>query len=302
MGDRSEVNGASPLIQWTPSNPTREREQKWQQFRPSERTVAGRSGEAEGAGRVHHRWHSRHRRRDRSQLGDAGRDGGRRLQQQRGGGAGIRGRLEGFGIAASIHRGDVASYEDCQRTMHHVLEQHGRLDILVNNAGITADKAILKMEEDDWYKVLGVNLSGAFFTSKAALGHMLDRGTGRIVNISSIVGQIGNIGQSNYAASKSGLFGLTMTLAREAAASLQRSGKFDPDGIGLTVNCVAPGFIETEMLATVPEKVLDKIRAQIPLGRLGRPEEVARVVHFLCADASSYITGQIWAVNGGQEM
>lgn len=210
--------------------------------------------------------------------------------------------LEGFGIDASIHRGDVASYEDCQRTMHHVLEQHGRLDILVNNAGITADKAILKMEEDDWYKVLGVNLSGAFFTSKTALGHMLDRGTGRIVNISSIVGQIGNIGQSNYAASKSGLFGLTRTLAREAAASLQRSGKFDPDAIGLTVNCVAPGFIETEMLATVPEKVLDKIRAQIPLGRLGRPEEVARVVHFLCADASSYITGQIWAVNGGQEM
>ena len=178
----------------------------------------------------------------------------------------------------------------------------GDLDILVNNAGITADKSILKMEEDDWYKVLGVNLSGAFFTSKTALGHMLDRGTGRIVNISSIVGQIGNIGQSNYAASKSGLFGLTRTLAREAAASLQRSGKFDPDAIGLTVNCVAPGFIETEMLATVPDKVLDKIRAQIPLGRLGRPEEVARVVHFLCADASSYITGQIWAVNGGQEM
>ena len=210
--------------------------------------------------------------------------------------------LEEFGVPASIHQGDVASYEDCRRTMHHVLEQHGRLDILVNNAGITADESILKMEEDDWHKVLGVNLSGAFFTSKAALGHMLDRGTGRIVNISSIVGQIGNIGQSNYAASKSGLFGLTTTLAREAAANLQKSGKADPDGIGLTVNCVAPGFIETEMLATVPEKVLDKIKAQIPLGRLGRPEEVARVVHFLCADASSYITGQVWAVNGGQDM
>jgi len=211
-------------------------------------------------------------------------------------------KLEEFGVPASIHRGDVASYEDCQRTMHHVLEQHGRLDILVNNAGITADKGILKMEEDDWHKVLGVNLTGAFFTSKAALGHMLDRGTGRIVNISSIVGQTGNIGQSNYAASKSGLFGLTTTLARETAANLQKSGKADPDGIGLTVNCVAPGFIETEMLATVPEKVLDKIKAQIPLGRLGRPEEVARVVHFLCADASSYITGQVWAVNGGQDM
>ena len=161
--------------------------------------------------------------------------------------------LEGFGVPASIHRGDVASYEDCQRTMHHVLEQHGRLDILVNNAGITADKSILKMEEDDWYKVLGVNLSGAFFTSKAALGHMLDRGTGDRQHLLDRRA-IGNIGQSNYAASKSGLFGLTMTLAREAAASLQRSGKFDPDGIGLTVNCVAPGFIETEMLATVPTR------------------------------------------------
>ena len=138
--------------------------------------------------------------------------------------------------------------------------------------------------------------------SKGALEHMLDRGTGRIVNISSIVGQIGNIGQTNYAASKSGMFGLTMSLAREVASNLQKSGKADPDGIGLTINTVAPGFIETEMLESIPEKVLDRIRAQIPLGRLGRPEEVARVVHFLCADASSYITGQVWAVNGGQEM
>jgi NAD(P)-dependent dehydrogenase (short-subunit alcohol dehydrogenase family) len=210
--------------------------------------------------------------------------------------------LEDLGAEASIHQGNVASCEDCQRTVREVIEQHGRLDILVNNAGITADKAILKMAEDDWYKVLAVNLSGAFFMSKGALEHMLDRGTGRIVNISSIVGQIGNIGQTNYAASKSGMFGLTMSLAREVASNLQKSGKADPGGIGLTVNTVAPGFIETEMLDSIPEKVLDRIRAQIPLGRLGRPEEVARVVHFLCADASSYITGQVWAVNGGQEM
>jgi acetoacetyl-CoA reductase/3-oxoacyl-[acyl-carrier protein] reductase len=113
---------------------------------------------------------------------------------------------------------------------------------------------------------------------------------------------MGNVGQVNYSASKSGLFGLTKSLAREAAFALQRSGKLDPEGIGITVNTVAPGYIETEMLETVPEKVLDRIKAQIPLGRLGRPEEVARVVHFLCADASSYITGQIFAVNGGQEM
>ena len=147
-----------------------------------------------------------------------------------------------------------------------------------------------------------MNLSGAFFMSQAALEHMMERGTGRIVNISSIVGQIGNIGQTNYAASKSGMFGFTKSLAREAAFNLQKSGKRDDHGIGLTVNAVAPGFIETEMLASVPEKVLDGIRKQVPLGRLGRADEVARVVHFLCADASAYITGQVWAVNGGQEM
>ncbi len=210
--------------------------------------------------------------------------------------------LSKLGIAASIHQGNVASADDCKRTVADVIEQHGRLDILVNNAGITLDKPILKMADDDWYKVLAVNLSGAFFMSKMALEHMLDRGTGRIVNISSIVGQIGNIGQTNYAASKSGMFGLTKTLAREAAFNLQKAGKLDSHGIGLTVNAVAPGFIETEMLDTIPDKVLDRIRSQVPLGRLGRPDEVARVVHFLCADASAYITGQAWAVNGGQEM
>ncbi len=210
--------------------------------------------------------------------------------------------LEELGADASIHQGNVASAEDCQRTVQEVIDRHGRLDILINNAGITSDRSILKMAQDDWYKVLAVNLSGSFFMSQAALHHMMERGTGRIVNISSIVGQIGNIGQTNYAASKSGMFGLTTSLAREAASNLQRSGKSDPTGIGLTVNAVAPGFIETEMLESIPEKVLDKIRAQIPLGRLGRPEEVARVVHFLSADASSYITGQVWAVNGGQEM
>jgi NAD(P)-dependent dehydrogenase (short-subunit alcohol dehydrogenase family) len=138
--------------------------------------------------------------------------------------------------------------------------------------------------------------------SKPALEHMIERGTGRIINISSIIGQMGNIGQANYAASKSGLFGLTMTMAREAAFALERAGKLDDHGIGLTVNAVAPGFTETEMLEAVPEKVLDKIRAQIPLRRLGRQEEVARVVHFLAADASSYITGQVWSVNGGMDM
>ncbi len=210
--------------------------------------------------------------------------------------------LESLGIQASIHGGNVSSCEDCRRTISEVIERHGRLDILVNNAGITLDKTVLKLSEDDWQKVIGVNLSGAFYMSKSALEHMLERGSGRIVNISSIIGEIGNVGQVNYAASKSGLFGLTKSLAREAAFHLKRADKLDPNGIGLTVNTVTPGYVETEMIGTVPEKVLDKIRAQIPLGRLGRPEEIARVVHFLCADASSYITGQIWGVNGGHEM
>jgi acetoacetyl-CoA reductase/3-oxoacyl-[acyl-carrier protein] reductase len=210
--------------------------------------------------------------------------------------------LKQMGAESSIHQGNVASADDCKRTVGEVIDQHGRLDILVNNAGITIDKPILKMAEDDWYTVLAVNLSGAFFMAQSALQHMVERGTGRIINISSIVGQIGNIGQTNYAASKSGLFGLTMTLAREAAFNLKKGDKLDPDGVGITVNTVAPGFIETEMLDSIPEKVLDRIRGQIPLGRLGRVDEVARVVHFLAADASSYITGQVWAVNGGQEM
>ena len=202
----------------------------------------------------------------------------------------------------SVHKGDIASPDDCRRTVQEVIEQQGRLDILVNNAGITADRGVLKMTDDDWQKVLDVNLSGAFFLSQAALRHMLERGSGRIINISSVIGEMGNIGQVNYAAAKSGMFGLTKTLAREACFQLQKSGKLDDDGIGITVNTVTPGFIATEMLATVPEKVLDSIRAKIPMNRLGKPEEIARVVHFLAADASGYITGQVWGVNGGLDM
>ena len=155
--------------------------------------------------------------------------------------------------------------------MSEVIEQHGRLDILVNNAGITIDKTVLKMTDEDWYKVIAVNLSGAFFMSQAVLPHIIERGSGRIVNISSIIGEMGNIGQANYAASKSGLFGLTKTLAREAAFQLERAGKLEEDGIGITVNTVAPGFIATEMLEHIPEQVLDGIKDEIPVGRLGRP-------------------------------
>jgi acetoacetyl-CoA reductase/3-oxoacyl-[acyl-carrier protein] reductase len=200
----------------------------------------------------------------------------------------------------TVHRGDIGSADDCRRTVAEVIDQHGRLDILINNAGITVDRTVLKMVDDDWRRVIDVNLSGAFYLSQAALKHMLERGSGRIVMISSVIGETGGIGQANYAAAKSGLLGLTKTLAREAAMQLQRAGS--TEGIGITVNAVTPGFTATEMLGTVPEKVLDGIRAKIPLGRLGQPEEIARVVHFLAADASSYITGQVWGVNGGLDM
>ncbi len=216
--------------------------------------------------------------------------------------ADLLGTTRRHGAAASAHRGNVGSAGDCRRTVAEVIDTHGRLDILVNNAGITIDKTVSAMTEEDWYNVLAVNLSGAFFLSQAALEHMVSRGTGRIVNVSSVVGETGNIGQANYAASKSGLFGLTKTLAKEAAYMLAKSGKRSDDGIGITVNTVAPGLITTEMTAAIPDKVMEKLTSQIPVGRAGRPEEVARVVHFLAADASSYITGQVWSVNGGMDM
>jgi len=206
------------------------------------------------------------------------------------------------GLRGSIHRGNIGSPEDCRRTVSEVAAHHGRLDILVNNAGITIDKTVLKLTDEDWYRVIAVNLSGAFFMSQAVLPHMIERGSGRIINISSVVGEMGNIGQANYAASKSGLFGLTKTLAREAAFQLKKAGKLDEDGTGITVNTVAPGFIATEMLEHIPDKVLQRFKEKIPLGRLGRPDEIARVVHFLAADQSSYITGAVWSVNGGMDM
>lgn len=203
---------------------------------------------------------------------------------------------------ATVHQGNVARPEDCDRVVKEVLDQHGRLDILVNNAGITSDKMAMKMSVEDWDRVLAVNLSGSFYMAQPALKHMVERGTGRIIFVSSVIGETGNIGQANYAASKAGMLGLTKTLAKEAAFILKKEGTRDDDGVGITVNTVTPGFVATEMLEHVPEKVLDKIRSQIPIGRLCRPEEIARVVHFLAADSSAYITGQVWGVNGGLDM
>jgi acetoacetyl-CoA reductase/3-oxoacyl-[acyl-carrier protein] reductase len=206
------------------------------------------------------------------------------------------------GRRITVHEGNIGHPDDCRRVIGEVIDQHGRLDILVNNAGIAIDRTVAKMTDDDWQKVIAVNLSGAFFMAQNALEHMLERGTGRIINVSSVIGETGNIGQVNYAASKSGLFGLTKSMAKEAVFQLGRADKPVGDGIGLTVNAVTPGFIATDMLASMPDKALDRVRAQIPLGRLGKPEEIARVVGFLAADESAYITGQVWAVNGGLDM
>jgi acetoacetyl-CoA reductase/3-oxoacyl-[acyl-carrier protein] reductase len=210
--------------------------------------------------------------------------------------------IQAEGVKGSIHQGNIGKAEDCRRVIAEVIAEHGRLDILVNNAGITADKTVLNMDDADWEKVLAVNLSGAFYLSQAALRHMVERGTGRIVNVSSIIGETGNIGQANYAASKSGLFGLTKTLAKEASFMLQKTGNLEENMIGITVNTVTPGFVATDMVGTIPEKVIKRITDQIPVRRFARPEEIARVVHFLAADASGYITGQVWGVNGGMDM
>ncbi len=200
----------------------------------------------------------------------------------------MKARLQSQSI--SLHQGRVDDPAACQRVVQEVLQEFGRVDYLVNNAGITIDKTVRKMTPDEWLQVLQVNLSGAFHMTKAVLEHMLERGSGRIVNISSVIGSTGNVGQANYAASKAGLFGFTKSLALETARK------------GITVNCVAPGFIETEMVGAMPKAALDSVIEKIPLRRLGRPEEVARVVRFLLEDEAGYITGAVYTVNGGLEM
>jgi NAD(P)-dependent dehydrogenase (short-subunit alcohol dehydrogenase family) len=190
----------------------------------------------------------------------------------------------------SIHQGNIGSNQDCERVIGEVLEQHGHLDILINNAGITVDKTVRRMTPAEWDRVIHVNLSGAFYLSRGILQHMLDRGYGRIISISSVIGSAGGFGQANYAAAKSGMFGLTMSLALETGSK------------GITVNTVTPGYISTEMTAAVPGNVMEKLVARIPVGRLGEANEVARVVEFLADPESGYITGQVYPVNGGLYM
>ena len=190
---------------------------------------------------------------------------------------------QALGVAA-----DVSRAEDAERLVKACLERFGRLDILVNNAGITRDGLVLRMKDEDWSDVLAVNLNGAFYCARAALRVILkQKQSGRIINIGSVVGSMGNAGQANYVTSKAGLIGLTKALAREVAAR------------GVTVNLVAPGFIETDMTANLPDAVKATYRGQIPLGRFGTAADVAAAVAFLASDGAAYITGQVIHVNGG---
>jgi 3-oxoacyl-[acyl-carrier protein] reductase len=195
--------------------------------------------------------------------------------------------IEGLGRRGLALEGDVSNPADAEIIVAKTVEQLGGIDILVNNAGITRDKLLLRMTEEDWDAVLNVNLKGTFNCTKAAIKHMVKRKSGRVVNIASVVGEMGNAGQANYAASKAGIIGLTKSIAREYA---QR---------GINVNAIAPGYIETPMTEALSEKVKEELKAGIPMARLGTPSDVAKAVYFLVSDASSYITGQVLNVNGG---
>jgi acetoacetyl-CoA reductase len=188
------------------------------------------------------------------------------------------------------YKWDVSDYDACQAGVAQVEAELGPVDVLVNNAGITRDGVLAKMSQQAWKDVIDTNLGGCFNMAKAVFGGMRERGWGRIVNIGSINGQAGQYGQVNYAAAKSGIHGFTKALAQEGAKA------------GITVNAIAPGYIDTEMVAAVPQDVLAKIVAKVPVGRLGQANEIARGVAFLCGEDSGFVTGSTLSINGGQHM
>jgi len=206
--------------------------------------------------------------------------------------AGNEERAKAFTDATGIrsYKWDVSDYDACHRGVEQVESELGPVDILVNNAGITRDGTILKMSYQDWKEVMDTNLGGCFNMAKATFPGMRARGWGRIVNVGSVNGQSGQYGQVNYAAAKSGIHGFTKALAQEGAR------------FGITVNAIAPGYIDTEMVAAVPADVLEKIVAKIPTGRLGQAQEIARGVAFLCAEDAGFVTGSTLSINGGQHM
>ncbi len=194
------------------------------------------------------------------------------------------------GGEATLVQGDVSNRDDAERLIETAVKEHGRIDVLVNNAGITRDQLLMRMTDEDWDMVLDTNLKGAFHTTRAALRPMLRKRSGRIINIASVVGLIGNAGQGNYAAAKAGLIGFTKSIAREVASRT------------ITVNAVAPGYIETDMTDAIAENMKAKIIEQVPMGRLGTPDDVAAVVAFLASPAAAYMTGTVLNVDGGMVM
>lgn len=194
------------------------------------------------------------------------------------------------GVRCKAYQGDVASADEMQKVVNQVESDFGPITILVNNAGITRDKSFMKMTKNMWDEVMRVNLDGVFYTTQLVANDMIGAGWGRIINISSIVGQTGNFGQANYAATKGAIISFTESLARELARK------------GITVNAVAPGFIETDMVSGMPEAAINQVKAMTPMGRLGKPEEIADAVVFLASPRASYVTGQVLGVNGGMYM
>ncbi|MFC1568118.1 3-oxoacyl-[acyl-carrier-protein] reductase [Candidatus Margulisiibacteriota bacterium] len=198
--------------------------------------------------------------------------------------------IKKLGVKAVPLKMNVANLAEVEASVKKVKEDLGKIDILVNNAGITKDTLLMRMKKEDWDAVISINLSGVFNLCKAIVPLMMKQRSGKIVNIASIVGEMGNAGQANYAASKAGVIGFTKTLAREVASR------------GITVNAVAPGFIQTAMTDKIPEDIKTKMLGQIPLAKLGQPEDVAAAVLFLASSAADYITGQVINVNGGMLM
>lgn len=198
--------------------------------------------------------------------------------------------IRALGRRALVAVGDLSQAGPVEAVVAQALKEFGRIDILVNNAGMTRDAVLLRMKEEDWDQVLQVNLRSAFLCTRAVSKGMLKQRSGRIINISSVIGLMGNSGQANYAASKAGLCGFTRSVARELASR------------GITVNAVAPGYIETEMTRDLPEKAREWILDRIPMGFLGQPEDVARMVRFLSAPETRYVTGQVFNVDGGMVM
>tara|TARA_B110000014_G_C20101820_1_gene578512 strand:- start:1172 stop:1915 length:744 start_codon:yes stop_codon:yes gene_type:complete len=193
-------------------------------------------------------------------------------------------------FVASAVSCDISNTNNVTELVKDIIEKHGRIDILINNAGITSDNLLMRMSEDDWDNVLNINLKAAFTAIKVASRTMIKQRSGRIINISSVVGLIGNAGQVNYAASKAGLIGMTKSVAKEFASR------------GITANCIAPGYVETEMTNKLKDEVKSSLNEQIPLGRIGNVEDIAYAVAFLASDEACYITGQTLAVDGGMVM